>query len=409
MKITEIECMVLLSQGYRSEACDSSQDDLVVRIHTDEGLVGIGEVDTNPWVAKAMIEAPGTHIMGLGLRELLIGQDPMEIEALWEKMYVFTAMTGRRGLGICAIGAIDMALWDLRGKALGEPVWKLLGGAQQPFITPYASLLPEGNTLREYRDSLISKAKWAKDLGFPAAKMEICIKGPYTHNLLQEGDQSIVEIVAACREAIGREMTMMVDVAYCWTDWKSALKVIKAIEPYDVFFLETPLPADDLDGYRQLSAASPIRIAAGEWLNTRWEFFDLMDRGGVDVAQPDVGRVGGLTEAMRVARAAKDRGKLIVPHCWKTGIGVAASAHLAAASSNCAFIEYLPAGVAFSPLRRELVQDELKLENGRIPLPQKPGLGIELNDEAVEKFRVDNKSDDELELYRYKESNLVLS
>lgn len=408
MKITEIECMVLLAQGYRSEACDSSQDDLVVRIHTDEGLVGIGEVDTNPWVAKAMIEAPGTHIMGLGLKELLIGEDPLQIEALWEKMYVFTAMTGRRGLGICAIGAIDMALWDLRGKALGEPVWKLLGGAQRPYITPYASLLPEGSTLQQYQDSLISKAKWAKDLGFPAAKMEICIKGPYSHNLLQEGDQSIVEIVAACREAIGPEMTMMVDVAYCWSDWKAALKVIKAIEPYDIFFLETPLPSDDLDGYRQLSEASPIRIAAGEWLNTRWEFFDLMDRGGVDVAQPDVGRVGGLTEAMRVVRAAKDRGKLIVPHCWKTGIGVAASAHLAAASSNCAFIEYLPAGVAFSPLRRELVQDELRLENGRIPLPQKPGLGIELNDEALEKFRVDNKSDDELRLYRFKESNLVL-
>src|ERR1700752_995689 len=240
MKITDIECMVLLSQGYRSEACDSSQDDLVVRIHTDEGLVGIGEVDTNPWVAKAMIEAPGTHIMGLGLKELLIGQDPTEIEALWEKMYVFTAMTGRRGLGICAIGAIDMALWDLRAKALGQPVWKLLGGAQQPSIAPYASLLPEGNTLREYQDSLIAKAKWAKALGFPAAKMEICIKGPYTHNLLQEGDQSIVEIVAACREAIGPEMTMMVGVAYCWSYWKSALKVIKAIEKYDVFFLETP-------------------------------------------------------------------------------------------------------------------------------------------------------------------------
>jgi L-alanine-DL-glutamate epimerase-like enolase superfamily enzyme len=409
MKITEIECLVLLAKGYRSEACDSSQDDLVVRIHTDEGLVGIGEVDTNPWVAKAMIEAPGTHIMSLGIKELLIGEDPLQIEALWEKMYVFTAMTGRRGVGICAIGAIDMALWDLRGKALGEPVWKLLGGAQQPSITPYASLLPEGNTLQQYQDSLVSKAKWAKDLGFPAAKMEICIKGPYSHNGLQERDESVVEIVAACREAIGPTMTMMVDVAYCWSDWKAALKVIKAIEPYDIFFLETPLPCDDLDAYRQLSAASPIRIAAGEWLNTRWEFFDLMDRGGVDVAQPDVGRVGGLTEAMRVVRAAKDRGRLIVPHCWKTGIGVAASAHLAAASSNCAFIEYLPSGVAFSPLRRELVQDELRLENGRIPLPQKPGLGIELNEEALEKFLVDNKSNDELGLYRYKESNLVLS
>jgi L-alanine-DL-glutamate epimerase-like enolase superfamily enzyme len=408
MKITEIECLVLLAEGYRSEACDSSQDDLVVRIHTDEGLVGIGEVDTNPWVAKAMIEAPGTHIMGLGIKELLIGEDPIQIETLWEKMYVFTAMTGRRGLGICAIGAIDMALWDLRGKALGEPIWKLLGGAQQPHITPYASLLPEGTTLQQYQDSLISKAILAKDLGFPAAKLEICIKGPYTHNALREGDQSIVEIVSACREAVGTEMTIMVDVAYCWRDWKAAIKVIKAIEPYDIFFIETPLPSDDLDGYRQLAAASPIRIAAGEWLNTRWEFLDLMDRGGVDVAQPDVGRVGGLTEALRVARAAKDRGKLIVPHCWKTGIGVAASAHLAAASSNCRFIEYLPSDVAFSPLRRELVQDELRLVDGNIPLPRKPGLGVELDEDALQKFRVDNKSTEQLEKYRYKVDTLAL-
>src|ERR1700754_2773264 len=101
MKITDIECMVLLSQGYRSEACDSSQDDLVVRIRTDEGLVGIGETDTNPWVARAMIEAPGTHIMGLGLKEALVGADPRDVEGIWDRLYTFSAMTGRRGLGIC--------------------------------------------------------------------------------------------------------------------------------------------------------------------------------------------------------------------------------------------------------------------------------------------------------------------
>ena len=149
MKIADIECFVLLVPDYRAEACSSAQDDLVVRITTDEGLVGIGETDTNPWVARAMVEAPGTHIMGLGLKEMLIGADPRDVEGLWERMYTGSAMTGRRGLGICAIGALDMALWDLRGKIEGKPTWSLLGGAAQKAVTPYASLLPEGDTLED--------------------------------------------------------------------------------------------------------------------------------------------------------------------------------------------------------------------------------------------------------------------
>ena len=127
--------------------------------------------------------------------------------------------------------------------------------------------------------------------------MEVCIKGPYAHNGLRESDESIVEIVAACREAVGPQFVMMVDVCYCWRDAKEALKVIRQLEPYDIFFLETPLMLEDLDGYAYLHDHSGIRIAAGELQNSHFEFLDLMDRGKIDVAQPDVGRVGGLTEA----------------------------------------------------------------------------------------------------------------
>src|SRR5690606_18429182 len=169
MKITDVECFVLLVPDYRTDACSSAQDNLVVKIHTDEGLFGIGETDTNPWVAKAMIEAPGTHIMGLGLKEMLIGADPTDVEGLWERMYSGSAMTGRRGLGVCAIGAIDMALWDLRGKAEGKPCWQLLGGALNPAITPYASLLPDGDTLDVYTRILVERAVEAQRLGFKAA------------------------------------------------------------------------------------------------------------------------------------------------------------------------------------------------------------------------------------------------
>lgn len=378
----------MLVPDYDSQACSSAQDDIVVKIETDEGVVGIGETDTNPWATKAYIESPGTHIMALGLRELLVGQDPLQPEALWDKMYASTAMSGRRGLGICAIGALDMALWDIKGKALQKPIWELLGGSRRTKIHPYASLLPNGNTLEDYASSLQEKLVQAKKYGFTAAKLEVCVNGPYSHNGLQEADSEVTRIVASCREAVGPNMVLMVDVAYAWNDWRTALQVIETLEPYGIYFIETPVATDDLDGYAKLARRSPIRIAAGEWLQTRFEFQDLIDRGHIDVAQPDIGRVGGITEARRVIEYASLRGRIIVPHCWKTGIGIAASAQLAAASSNCPFIEYLPGELSESAIRKELVKDELKMVQGKIDLPQKPGLGIDLDETAIQKYRV---------------------
>jgi L-alanine-DL-glutamate epimerase-like enolase superfamily enzyme len=389
LKIATIECFVLLAPDYRQDACSSAQDNLVVKITTDEGLTGTGETDTNPWVAKAMIEAPGTHIMGVGLKEMLIGQDPRDVEGLWERLYTGSAMTGRRGLGICAIGALDMALWDLVGKVEQKPCWQLLGGAAHRAVTPYASLLPEGDDLEAYTRSLVERAIAAKHLGFKAVKLEICIKGPYSHHSLQVADdREIARVVAACRAAIGPDITVMVDVAYCWRDWKEALRAVEMFAGEDIYFVETPLPSDDIDGYAKLCKASPVRIAAGEWQNTRFEFLEFMNREALDVVQPDVGRVGGLTEARRVALHARDRGLTVVPHCWKSAIGIAASVHLAAVAPTCSFIEFLPKELADSRLRRDLVRDELPVVDGVIPLPDRPGLGIEIDEEALGSFTV---------------------
>ena len=166
--------------------------------------------------------------------------------------------------------------------------------------------------------------------------------------------------------------------------------MIERLAPYDLAFIETPIDIDDLEGYAFLHARSPIPIAAGEWQNTRFEFLDLADRGLVDVLQPDVGRVGGLTEALRVCRIAADRGRSVVPHCWKTGVGIAAAAHLAAATEHCPYIEFLPAELAESPLRRELLVEDLRVVDGQLELPTRPGLGIELNRDALRKYRVDD-------------------
>jgi L-alanine-DL-glutamate epimerase-like enolase superfamily enzyme len=387
MKITRIDCHILLVPDYVAAACSSAQDDLVVEIHTDDGIIGVGETDTNPWIGRECIRARGTHCMGLGLEEMLLGSDPLQPEMLWNKLYSGSKMTGRRGALICALGAIDMALWDIRGKALGLPIYQLLGGAVKEQVTPYASLLPAGRTLAEYKSSLIDKLRRAKAMGFRAAKLEVCVNGPYSHNGLQEDDEAVVAVVAECRQAVGPAMVLMVDVAYAWSDAKRALAVLRQLEPYDLFFVETPLDIDDLQGYVYLHSHSPIRIAAGEWQNTHYEFLDLADRGRVDVLQPDVGRVGGFTEALKVCRIAAERGRLIVPHCWKSAIGIAASAHLAAATACCPYIEFLPAELSESALRTSLVQEEFKMVEGKIAMPAKPGLGIELNRDALEKYR----------------------
>jgi len=386
MKISRIDCHVLLVPDYDPEACSSAQDDLVVEIHTDEGLVGIGETDTNPWIARECIRARGTHCMARGLQEMLLGADPLQPEALWQKLYAGSKMTGRRGALIGALGAIDMALWDLQGKALGVPIHTLLGGAVKESVIPYASLLPTGRTLAEFRNSLRQKVQQARRLGFSAAKLEVCLLGPYSHNGLQEQDEALVSVVAECREAVGPEMVLMIDVAYAWTDPQRALSVLQQLAPYNLFFVETPLDIDDLPGHAFLQARSPIPIAAGEWQNTHFEFLDLAERGRVDVLQPDIGRVGGFTAARRVCEIAAERGRLVVPHCWKSAIGIAASVHLAAATACCPYVEYLPAELSESALRTSLVLDELTVVDGEIPLPSQPGLGIRLNREALDRY-----------------------
>ena len=386
--ITDVECHVLLAPDYDPSFTSSAQDSIVVLIHTDGGVTGIGECDVNPWMAKAVIEAPGTHTMGMSIRDMLIGSDPFEIGQLWEKIYVGTAMNGRRGVVVHAMSAIDMALWDLCGKAVGQPVHALLGGATRDHITPYASLQPAGHTLEEYRDALVESALKAKALGFKAMKSEVTMNGPYAHSGMREPFERHTEVVAAVREAVGPDVTLMVDVQYLWEDAESCLSVVKDWEQFNIFFLETPIYSDNIEELAKVTANAPMKVASGEWLATRFEFKELLDQGGVHVAQPDVGRVGGIGEAKIICDMAAERGLTIVPHCWKTGISISATAHLAFVTDHCAFIEYLPPQLCVETLRRELAHEELKLENGVIPLPTKPGLGIELDYDVMRRYTV---------------------
>jgi L-alanine-DL-glutamate epimerase-like enolase superfamily enzyme len=386
VKITGVDCHVLLDPEFDIGATSSAQDDLVVEIHTDEGISGVGETDVNPWIARECILAPGTHTMGQGLTEMLIGADPLYVEDLWERLYTGSAMNGRRGAVINAIGAIDIALHDLRGKALGKPCHELLGETVRTAVAPYASLQPEVSGFDAYRDSLAEWAVDAKRRGFRAAKAEVTLSGPYAHVGLREPYTRATEVIAAVRAAVGDDFVLMVDCQYAFPDADQCLAVIRAWQDFDLFFVETPLPSDDLAGYARLAREQPIPIAAGEWLTTRFEFAQLIREGRIRVAQPDIGRVGGLTEALRVSKMAQAEGVIVIPHLWKTGISIAAAVHLAAVTSNCPYIEFLPAELSESPLRRELLTIEPSMESGEIAVPTAPGLGIELNRDALARF-----------------------
>jgi L-alanine-DL-glutamate epimerase-like enolase superfamily enzyme len=383
LQITAVDCHVLVQPSFDPTAASSAQDDIVVEIHTDEGITGIGETDLNPWIARACIEAPGTHNMGLGLRELLIGVDPLDVEAIWERLYVGSAMNGRRGAVINAIGALDIALHDLRGKALGKPCYELLGGAVRDSVVPYASLQPETSSFQEYLESMVDWAQRAVGAGFRAIKAEVTLGGPFAHNGLREPWERSTQVLAAVRGAIGASIDLLVDVQYAFPNADTALAVLRDWEELDLVFVETPLWPDDLDGYRRLSEEQPIPIAAGEWLTTRFEHLDLMDRGAVAFVQPDVGRVGGLTEARRVCDLAAQRGRRVVPHLWKTEISIAAALHLAAATPHCDYIEFLPSELSESGLRKDLTDHRLEMVDGVLPLPTEPGLGVEIDRSAL--------------------------
>lgn len=386
MKIVDVKPHVLLDPGYDPESTSSSQDSIVVEVITDDGLVGVGETDLNAWVARALIEAPATHTMDRGLKEQLIGRDPLDPAAIWDDLYVGTAMTGRRGAGVHVIGALDIALWDICGQAAGKPCWQLWTDEPRESLTPYASLQPEVSSFDAYVESMVAWGVRAKELGFRAAKCEATFSGPYVHKGLHGDDAQVIEVVTAVREAVGPDMALMVDVQYAFDSVDRALRSAEALADLDVFFLETPLWADDLAGYADLQRRSPVRIAQGEWLSTRHEFAALIDTG-IAVVQPDVGRVGGLTEARRVCDMAAEADRVVVPHAWKTGISIAVAAHLAMATPHMPFFEFLPAELCESRLRKELTNDELVFRNdGTLAPPRRPGLGIDLNRDALEEF-----------------------
>jgi L-alanine-DL-glutamate epimerase-like enolase superfamily enzyme len=370
MKISRVEAIHLRLPEVH-ERCDGSQETLVVKVHTDEGIVGLGEVDSSSHVARAIIEAPLSHKICRGLAECVLGQDPFEIDRCVHRMYEGTIFFGRQGAVIQAMSGLEIALWDIMGKATGRPVYQLLGGAFRKRFRAYASIL-FGDTPEETRRI---GAKLAGE-GYRAVKFGW---GP-----MGQSESSDIAHVRAAREGVGPDVELMVDAGLCW-DTSTAIRRARQFEPFNLAWLEEPLHPDNLAGYARLSAsAPPMRIAAGEEVCDVKEFGALLDTG-IDVAQVDVTRVGGLSRSKRIGWDSAERHRLCVNHSYKTGINIAASLHFVAALPNTHYFEYC---VEQGALRQTLTKQRFPVVDGEVSVPEEPGLGVTLSEEVVNRYRI---------------------
>jgi L-alanine-DL-glutamate epimerase-like enolase superfamily enzyme len=370
MKITRVEPIVLRRPEVDTTRADGTQDAFLVRVHTDEGLVGIGEADSSPYLVRTAIEMPSSHSVARGVAEVLVGEDPLQIDRLWQRLFDATSYYGRSGLALHVISAIDIALWDLAGKATGLSVSELLGGRRIDAVPVYASeVMPA--TPEEVR----ALAEAAVAAGYRGFKLGW---GPLGRDL--EADVALIE---TAREAVGSERDLMIDGGQAYTV-KSALRLLDAVEEANLYWFEEPLAPDDHRGYRRLSDRTSVRIAAGEADAGAAAFERLVRDARVDVLQPDLSRCGGFTVARQIRDLVRGTGTTVVPHCFSTGVLVAASLHFAASLDEPTYSEY---SVADSPFVNEMLAQPFTLEDGRLRVPQGPGLGVELDEGLVERMQ----------------------
>lgn len=373
MRITDVEAIILKQPTEIEMVGDGSQDTVVILVHTDEGITGIGEVDSSPYAVKAVIDMPDSHMVCRGLRQVLIGEDVFDIEKIWLKMYEMSIYHGRRSLVIHAMSGIDMALWDAMGKKLGLPVSKLLGGTFRNKIQAYCSVLMPGTEkeINQLVEQHMTKGYKGLKLGWGA---------------LGQSFEKDIQLVKYARKALGDDKYLMIDIGMKWTDVKGAIKTAKAFEEYDVHWIEEPFSPDNLAGYAKLAQNTNVHIAGGEEVGTIFEYKDLLDQECVDIVQPDISRCGGISVARKLTDRCALNNVTIIPHAFKTHILMAASLQYIASLPNAWYLEFCEQDTV---LRRNLTKTMFQVDqDGFVEIPQTPGLGIELDMEAVERYRV---------------------
>ncbi len=369
MKITQVEAIHLRLPQVK-EVADGTQDCLIVRVFTDAGITGLGEVVSCSYVARAVVESPRSAPFRHGLAAIVTGMDASDIDGVQKAMIHGTAWYGPGGVARQAMSGIDMALWDIRGKTSGKPVRKLLCEHAVDAIPAYASIL-----WPEKPEWVGESARGFLEQGYRAVKYGWAPMGPDAD--LDE------ELVAAAREALGPGVDLMVDAGRAWNA-ETALSRVDRFQKYNVFWLEEPLHPYDIAGYRTLSEQSAIPIAGGEAMTLVEEYADLLHNGKIHIIQPDLGRVGGLSGGLAIEQLAHGTGARAVPHAFGTGVLLSASAQWAAASSR-PLTEYTRAP---SPLAQHLARHDMTFKDGLLHLSDAPGLGVELNDDVVATYRV---------------------
>jgi len=350
VKITDIKTFLMMagSPALKQSTSWSKRNWCFVKVYTDEGITGLGEGSGWPRVVETAIN---------DLKPIVIGEDPMNIERIWQKMLVSTmgaGMTGTPGSG--SMNAIDMALWDIKGKALNTPVWNLLGGKVRDRIRAYGhAKTPE-------------RALELKERGLTAVKTG--------------GVHRTVEKVDAIRKAVGDEMDIMVDAhGPPWFTTKDAIVIGKALEPYKLLFYEDPVPPDNIEALQRVQDNVDIPIAAGERHSHIWGVRQLIEREIVDVVQPDTGRIGGISQMMKIAAMAEAHYITVAPHSGSLGpVAEYAAIHVLAAIPNALILERVHDDV---PVRYDVTLPHIETIDGHIEVPDRPGLGVDIDEDVV--------------------------
>ncbi len=330
----------------------------LVRVTTSDGQVGWGSAYSHPELVRIVIE---DH-----LKPLLLGDDAREVEALWSKMYQATRWYGRKGVALSALGALDIAFWDLRGKALGKTVQELLGGSREK-VPAYASAL----LWRDSLESLSQEAAGYVEQGYRRVKMR-----------LGKDEDYDVAAVRTVRQAVGPAVDVIVDASMRYS-LEVARRVAMVLEENHVFWYEEPFEPEDIDNYVALRRDSRVPLAAGENEFGVQGFREMLRAGALDIVQPDSCRAGGITECYRIGQMAGQHQARVATHTWSDALALTANMHVIAALPNGITVEVDRTG---NPFIDDLLAEPFQIEEGFIPLPKTPGLGVELNESVIRRW-----------------------
>jgi D-galactarolactone cycloisomerase len=356
------EGQVLSRSGVRN-----TRSTTLVQVETDDGVSGIGSCSGNGELIEIIIEKV--------LKPLLVGMDPTAIEDIWDRAYMRGGHKefGTRGIGIVALSGVDIALWDILGKVRGLPIYQLLGGKYRDKVPVYATAL-----YPEEPSKVARRARGFADQGFHGVKIKVGF----------DLDQDI-RIVRAVRQELGKDFIIMTDANQGYSV-DVALKASDAFAECGAFWLEEPLFVEDIEGHAILREKGKTPIAVGENLHTRYAFENFIVRQAVDFIQPDVARAGGISEIKKITALAAKHKVPVSFHTWGDGVALAASVHLSAALRDCIVMEL---DYTYNPLREELLREPFKVQAGYLIPPEKPGLGIELSQDALRKFAFSGQED----------------